>query len=168
MESLIDPDQIILSSLVFNLTFPPTTTTRRQRTYFNIESLHTTETDYLTTTIKANTNYRTIRDSGGNYYVAGVLFMISVIGLLLYVNLYYEYCFQDTCIQMSKWRFCCFIKYFLKYNTTNTSGTSPRTVSNSNTLHNNNIKAITPVIEQANLIDKPNVNSDYKKAHLSL
>lgn len=49
---------------------------------------------------------------GGNYYVAGVLFMLSVIGLLLYVNLYYEYCFRDTCFQLSKFRGCFFLRYF--------------------------------------------------------
>lgn len=52
--------------------------------------------------------------ASNNYYIVGVLFMLSIIGLLLYVNLYYEYCFRDTCIQMSKWRLCCCLKQFLR------------------------------------------------------
>lgn len=49
---------------------------------------------------------------GGNYYIAGVLFMVSVIGLLLYVNLYYENCFRDTCFRLSKYRVCSFLRHF--------------------------------------------------------
>jgi hypothetical protein len=57
-------------------------------------------------------NNKIITNDSASYYIVGVLFMVSIIGLLLYVNLYYEYCFRDTCYQMSRWRICCFLKYF--------------------------------------------------------
>ena len=66
--------------------------------------------------------------SGDNYYIVGVLFMLSVIGLLLYVNLYHEYCFRDTLLQMMHWRFCSFLHYCF---------TVKRTALN-NSIHNNN------------------------------
>ena len=66
-------------------------------------------------TLKQPPFHRTyaVNNDSGNYYLVGVLFMISIIGLLLYVNLYYEYCFRDTCYQMSQWKGCCFLKLFI-------------------------------------------------------
>ena len=46
-------------------------------------------------------------------YVAGVFFMLCVIGLLLYVNLYYEYCFRDSIIELTETRMCFCLKYCL-------------------------------------------------------
>lgn len=122
------------------------------------------EIDLKTTTLRAITDspatirqqlmqYRissSTRDSSGNYYVAGVLFMISVIGLLLYVNLYYENCFRDTCFQMSKWRVCCFIRHFFKPISSSTQKRNQNQINVSNA--NNNEKASLGR-EQAGLID---------------
>lgn len=66
---------------------------------------------------------------GGNYYLAGVLFMVSVIGLLLYVNLYYEYCFRDTCFRLAKFRACFFLRYF--FVSTNSRSTAAVVVGSS-------------------------------------
>jgi hypothetical protein len=44
-------------------------------------------------------------------YIAGVFFMLCVIGLLLYVNLYYEYCFRDTIIEMTQSKMCFCLKF---------------------------------------------------------
>jgi hypothetical protein len=63
---------------------------------------------------------------GGSYYLAGVLFMLSVIGLLLYVNLYYENCFRDTCFQLSKYRACFFLRYLFVTVSVAASQTSTR------------------------------------------
>jgi hypothetical protein len=43
-------------------------------------------------------------------YIAGIIFMMFVIVLLLYVNLYYEYCFRDAIIELSKTRMCSCLK----------------------------------------------------------
>ena len=67
---------------------------------------------------------------GGNYYIAGVLFMVSVIGLLLYVNLYYEYCFRDTCFRLSKYRMFFFLRQFFVTTTSRASSSSLSTRSN--------------------------------------
>lgn len=95
-------------------------------------------------TLKQSPFYRTYATSSdsGNYYIVGVLFMISIIGLLLYVNLYYEYCFRDTCFQMAQWRGCCFLKLFIitsyvsRRSATNRGGGN--NVSNINNGINNN------------------------------
>ena len=44
-------------------------------------------------------------------YIAGVIFMLFVMALLLYVNLYYEYCFRDTIIEMSDTWACSCLKH---------------------------------------------------------
>ena len=47
-------------------------------------------------------------------YIAGIIFMMFVIVLLLYVNLYYEFCFRDAIIELSKIRMCfCLKKCFI-------------------------------------------------------
>jgi hypothetical protein len=43
-------------------------------------------------------------------YIAGIIFMMFVIVLLLYVNLYYEFCFRDAIIELSKTRMCSCLK----------------------------------------------------------
>jgi len=57
---------------------------------------------------------RIVNHNGNSYYAAGVLFMISVIGLLLYVNLYQENCFTESCLQLSNRRGFSFLKFFFK------------------------------------------------------
>jgi hypothetical protein len=103
----------------------------------------------------------------GNYYVAGVVFMISVIGLLLYVNLYYEYCFRDTCFCMSKWRACFFLKYFfvtvtVRRNATLSSSSSPPLSSHSSptTLA---VAAATAASSNRNSTSKNRISNNEKK-----
>jgi hypothetical protein len=57
---------------------------------------------------------RIVNHNGNSYYAAGVLFMISVIGLLLYVNLYQENCFTESCLKLSNRRGFSFLKFFFK------------------------------------------------------
>jgi hypothetical protein len=57
---------------------------------------------------------RIVNHNGNSYYAAGVLFMISVIGLLLYVNLYQENCFTESCMKLSNWRGFSFLKFFFR------------------------------------------------------
>ncbi len=45
--------------------------------------------------------------------------MVSIILLLLYFNLYYEYCFTDACIIISRYRVCSCLRCFFKKKTRN-------------------------------------------------
>jgi hypothetical protein len=77
-------------------------------------STSTYRTYYKSANVNAYKTHTSLDENsgGGSYYLAGVLFMVSVIGLLLYVNLYYENCFRDTCYQLSKYRGFAFLRKF--------------------------------------------------------
>lgn len=47
---------------------------------------------------------------GGSYYSVGVLFMVFIIGLLIYVNLCNEYCLKETCLYFSRFPVCLCIR----------------------------------------------------------
>ncbi|CAF1040877.1 unnamed protein product [Brachionus calyciflorus] len=60
-------------------------------------------------------NRESVANNGNNYYVGGVVFMVSVLGLLMYVNFYYENCFTDSCLDLSKIPCCCCVRLLFKY-----------------------------------------------------
>ncbi|CAF1040856.1 unnamed protein product [Brachionus calyciflorus] len=66
--------------------------------------------------------------TSGNYYLGGIVFMVSIIGLLLYVNLYYENCFSETCEELSRSTFCCCLKFFIKYENLEQPGSIERSI----------------------------------------
>ena len=119
----------LLSILIFNQTTPPTrmndkiylqdfhgeyhngNTINLKRFNSNSNYNNSNITNGYLNNFNYQVNYSLGGNDSGNYYFSGVLFMISIIGLLLYVNLYYENCFTDTMFRVSKWRFCYFLKY---------------------------------------------------------
>lgn len=66
-------------------------------------------------TLSVYTHDPQVAFGSGNYYFAGVVFMIAVIILLLYVNLYYDNCLTETFEDISKFPMCSCIKIFLVY-----------------------------------------------------
>ena len=74
--------------------------------FYSFRNKNLTELEYL------KLSNRIYSNDNGNYYIVGVLFMISVIILLLYVNLYREYCLRDTLIQLLQMKYCCLLRYF--------------------------------------------------------
>jgi hypothetical protein len=48
-----------------------------------------------------------------NYYLFGVFFMVFVMGLLIYVNLYHEYCFTHAVAKLMELRCCFCLKFCL-------------------------------------------------------
>ncbi|RMZ93433.1 hypothetical protein BpHYR1_001370 [Brachionus plicatilis] len=83
---------------------------------------------YLFNLLRANSSLHVYTNdphrvsTSGNYYIAGVVFMIAVIILLLYVNLYHDNCLTDTCEDISKLPVCSCIKCFLVYEEESLSG----------------------------------------------
>lgn len=56
-----------------------------------------------------------VYSNSNSYYLAGIVFMVAVIILLLYVNLYYDNCLTNTCEDISKLPMCSCVKIFLVY-----------------------------------------------------
>lgn len=97
----------ILSMLVFNFT----NSIQNNVTLLNM--VNSTQKIFVFGDNKSK-NYAAVEYTGGNYYYGGVFFMASVLGLLMYVNFYYENCFTQTCIDISKWKVCCCMRYIFK------------------------------------------------------
>ena len=47
-------------------------------------------------------------------YVVGIVFMLTVIGLLLYVNLFYDYSFKEAFLRIYHMRCCCCLKHCIR------------------------------------------------------
>jgi hypothetical protein len=114
----------LISILIFNQTTPSTRLNEKlfiqefHSEYYNGNAINlkkfnsnTINTNGYLNNFNYQVNYSLGGNDSSNYYFSGVLFMISIIGLLLYVNLYYENCFTETLFRVSKWRFCFFLKY---------------------------------------------------------
>lgn len=97
----------ILSVLVFNVT----KSISKSRT---LSSLVKHAEKIIVLDNKKIRDHSKIEPIGGNYYFGGVFFMISVLGLLMYVNFYHENCFSQTLIDISKWKCCCCVRYILQ------------------------------------------------------
>jgi hypothetical protein len=54
-------------------------------------------------------------DRGSSGYLVGVMFMVSIIGLLIYVNLCNKLCLKETCLFLAKYRACyCLKRFFIR------------------------------------------------------
>lgn len=58
--------------------------------------------------------------------------MVAIICLLLYFNLYYENCFRDTCLSLSKFKMCSCLKYFFARKPNSTNSNNRKVISNTN------------------------------------
>lgn len=82
--------------------------------YLNYKIYKTNSYD-VNNTLSVYNNDSQVAFGSGNYYFAGVVFMVAVIILLLYVNLYYDNCLTETFEDISRIPMCSCIKIFLVY-----------------------------------------------------
>lgn len=118
----------ILSTLVFNIT---KSMHKTNVTVINMISKNMSD-DIIELNKKIYLSNRPdLVSTSGNYYVGGVVFMVSVLGLLMYVNFYYENCFSETCYDLSRLSCCCCVQLCFKYKLCNfsQSQTSENSVS---------------------------------------
>ena len=127
----------ILSVLIFNVT----QSISKNRTLSNL--VKNAEKIFVHDDQKIR-DHSILEPIGGNYYFGGVFFMISVLGLLMYVNFYYENCFSQTLIDISKLKCCCCIRHILEKNNSKLnrsrnqkSSKRQQCISYSTTLHKN-------------------------------
>ena len=105
---------------------------------------------------------------GGSYYLVGVIFMVFIIGLLIYVNLCNEICLKDTCVFFTKFRVCICLKLlFKKKNNSHASNSHYNNYQNQSILSKMHHEVSQPTTLSYSFPNYPNEEHDYNERKMT-
>lgn len=124
-------DNIILNAIIFNISdfkysknltswvqdynktsYEIITNTRNN---YSVNNLNYFIESYSSTTSSINTISTTTTNppQTNGYYISGVIFMFCIMGLLLYVNFFYEYTISDAFKKVLNFKICCCLRVLI-------------------------------------------------------